>query len=259
MKSFTLACLVLSATAAMAQDFPFLLQNQLLNSFNSASSPASKELISFGKCLKNKTRDASLSEGEKSDLEQLVASILDQDGKLTKDSLQIKQAKEACLAGSEVDQSAASDSYKLQKAKTLVNNFIAPVYSCTSVSVEASAAVLIGAGAGAAVYKCQGTDGSIKTYVGPKIIFAVGIGATLTFQKRSKSDNAENNVKGGMFKVMGGAEAKMGLILAKTLDGDGGGIGAGMTYDAFAVPSVRVLGFKKNFDGMQTFLEANKI
>lgn len=235
------------------------LENQMRNTIlNKAETrvQADEDVKVLTKCLRKQVRSRKYDDSKKDQLIALTASTLD-NGKLTSDRARILKAADACKDGELI--STVSDEASILKAKVLIKHLEKPTYVCVSYSAEVSAAILVGAGIGGAVYKCQGSDATIRLYAGPKLAASVGLGMNATVTRT----NAETNIQDGLnnidnsplAKVMFGAELQYGMIVAKSAEQASIGLGLGLNYNGFVVLTARVGGLPSKWTVAQSFLQ----
>lgn len=217
---------------------------------------ADEDVKALTKCIRKQVRSKKFDDSKKDQLIALAASTLD-NGKLTNDRARILKAADACKDGESI--TSESDEASILKARVLIKHLEKPTYVCVSYSAEVSAALLIGAGIGGAVYKCQGSDSTIRLYAGPKLMASVGIGANATVHRRTAEHNIQdhlNNVDNSpLAKVMYGAELQYGMVVARSADQAAIGLGLGVNYNGFMVLTARVGSLPSKWTVAQSFLQ----
>lgn len=258
MRLFVSSIVMVFSFAAFAEKSPLVIQQEKLESLMFNTSKIEREtnekLVSFLKCVRKEARQKDLTEEGRQHLINITSSILS-DGSL-EDESRIMVAEESCRKQDK--NFDVGDKSSLVKAEALIDKMIHPSFVCKSYSAEVAAALLIGVNVGGALYQCHGTDGSVRLYAGPKLGLSIGLGVNATVHKRSEWDNNESSnevTEDDFFAVMGGAELKYGLLVARSADLEGKGIGLGINYDGFVVPVSRVGARRSRYHVIQKFLQ----
>lgn len=199
---------------------------------------ALKESIDLFKCIRKNVRKSSFDE-KKNDLTHIVGSVLNEEGRLTTNTELLKHATLACKNDEDTNIFILNNT-QLENAERIIKDMKSPYYGCDYAALDAAVAVGVGLGVGGAVYKCHGSDASVRLYVGPRISYGLGIGAfivgditsdrgmyeqPLPYQEKLEVENAIAQVN-----FSGDAIIGLGIAQSGSYTGEGYGVGLGLMY-----------------------------
>jgi hypothetical protein len=151
---------------------------------------------------------------------------------------------------------------RIEKAYTFIQRIQKPTFECKNYAVDASAALIMEAGVGLAALKCQGSDGSVRLYAGPKVMFGGGLGAMAKAEVTQSGQICER----GTFGTLNVEEHAEGILgIAALISGGepfgggqgvkpGVGVGAKMTVGFDISPMIRLVNLPRNDAAMADYL-----